>query len=259
MKNNRANWIAGVAASVLFSAAVSSHFLYWGERSGRSTDGFCSATDPCSRVSRRCYPARHWVWSGIFPFEGGFIPDPHFTSSATMDFPDSVRKILDSRDATFQVVDVNPAFNDASSEILFLIRSNGADHEYSLEYPKGRHVQAVVGSPSLPDARVFPYHGKLAIVDCFFGPAKGIYLLNLPLKSGDTLHLIPIGSSEFEEIARELKAAANDRTVKQQFCDTSSTAFASFYEKYAGSCEWPAEDYSNNPIVHHFRSLWFEN
>lgn len=235
---------------VLVALIISSQFVYWGKK----TD--CPRDEMCSQISRRYYPVRHWFWSGIFPFEGGFISDPHFLSSKSMPFPDSLGKILDSRDSEFQVMDINPFFNDYSSEILLLVHSGGNQFEYSLDFPKKRRVQAVISSPALPDARVFPYRGELAILVDFFGPAKGIYLLQPPLKSGVKLHLIPVGSSEFEEIAKEFKFTAQDGMVKQQFCET--LPFASFYEKYAASCGWPAKDYANNSTVYDYDSFWLK-
>jgi hypothetical protein len=215
---------------------VSGKYFYWGTRSVRSSDGFCAPDEMCAGVSRRYYPARHWQWSGIFPFEGGFIPDPHFTSSQTMPLPDSVRKLIGSEDASFQIVDVNPAFNDNSSEILLLIRSKGTRYEYSLDFPEGRGVQAVIASPDLPWARAVPYRGQIAILTDFIGPSRGFYLVGLPLRSGMKLDLAPVGSPRFEEIAGTLKDQAADPSVKREFCETRSNTFASFYKKYLGSC-----------------------
>jgi hypothetical protein len=215
----------------------------------------CSQDQICSIVSRPYYPARHWVWSGIFPWEGGFIPDPHFDFSEPMPFPAPANQLVGSKDAEYQLVDVNPAFNDRTSEILLLIRSGNTSFVYSLDFPKGHHEQAILGIPALPEARVFPYKGNLAILEDFFGRGKGIYLLQLPLKSGAALQLIPADTREFDTIAEEFRSVAQDESVKQQFCKTTND-FASFYEKYAGSCEWSPAEYEANPGVRDYDSFW---
>lgn len=249
LRRKTIRWI--IPLFLLAMLIVLCQFIYWGKRTG------CPANEMCSLISRKYYPVRHWQWSGIFPVEGGFIPDPHFSYSEPMLFPDSVNRMLGSSGSRFQIVEVNSDFNDDSSEILFLVGSRGRLFEYSLTFPKQQGVRAVISYPSEPDARVFPYRDKIAILTDFFGPAKGIYLLQPPLKSGVKLHLIPVRSSEFEDITKEFKLIAPDETVKQQFCET--LPFASFYEKYATSCGWTTEDYANNPSVYDFNAFWLKD
>jgi hypothetical protein len=172
-----------------------------------------------------------------------------------MTFSDPVLKLLNSPKATYQVMDVNPFFNDHSSEVVLLVRSNGSLFEYSLDFPEGRRVQAVLAKPSAPSARVYPYEGKLAVLANFRGPAKGVYLLDLPLRTGLKLHLIPANSAEFDEIAQGFKTVGLDPSVKDQFCKTTND-FAAFYEKYVGSCDWTPEVYAVNPAVHDYDGFW---
>lgn len=140
--------IVGAVLVIDAMIAIGSNFLWWGYSSPETSDEMCA-------VVRRHYPLRHWSWSGIFPLEGGFIPDPHFEWSEVMPLPEGAQKMLASHDARFQLVDVNPAFQDRSSEILLLIKSGTDSFEYSLERPKKDDVQAVTASPDLPNARIF--------------------------------------------------------------------------------------------------------
>lgn len=164
-----------------------------------------------------------------------------------MAFSDPVLKLLGSHDATYQVMDVNPFFNDHSSEIVFLVRSGGMLFEYILDFPKGKKVQAVLAEPTKPSARVFPYKGKLAILANFYGLAKGVYVLDLPLKSSGKLQLTPLNSSEFDEITQDFRTVGLDPSVKDQFCRTTND-FAAFYEKFAGPC--------GSPHKHTYDDFW---
>ena len=94
-------------------------------------------------------------------------------------------------------------------------------------------MQAVIAYPELPHARLFPYRSQLALLANFFGPAKGIYLIPLPLKS-TTLKLIPASDLQFQSIANDFRAIGNDKTTKSDFCDTEWKPFITFYERYGG-------------------------
>jgi hypothetical protein len=212
----------------------------------------------CAPLVRKHRTFHHLIWSGIFPVEGGFIQDPHCLESDQMSFSDPALKLLGSPTATYQVIDVNPFFNDDSSEIVILVRSGGELFEYSLDFPKGQHSQAVPALPGMPSARIFPYRGKLALLADFSGPAKGVYLLDLPLKSTAHLRRIPIATPQFDEVAQELKTIGQDTSVKDQFCKTTND-FAAFYEKHIGSCGWSPEVYAVNRAVHDYDFFWKGN
>jgi len=172
-----------------------------------------------------------------------------------MDLSEPVRSLIGIPNAKFQIVEVNPYFDDDSSEVLLLIGSRTKVFQYSLVIPKHHQIQAVLASPELPSARVVTYGKELAILEDFFGPAKGAFVLPLPLRSGASVPLIPAGSSEFQKIAESLRASARDASVKQQFCQTDN-GFASIWEKYAGSCGWSSDQYAANPGVHDYPSFW---
>lgn len=103
------------AVALIAMTLLAGRYLHFGFRSSRTSDV------RCFEMKRPYYPLRHWTWSGIFPFEGGFMPDPHFGCAEPESLPNSVNRALGG-DGFFQILDVNPAYNDESSEIELLIR-----------------------------------------------------------------------------------------------------------------------------------------
>jgi hypothetical protein len=239
-----------ILAVALVSTPLVCRKLRWGYRSSRTSD------QRCFHVVRPYYPLRHWSWSGIPLLEGGFISDPHFLCSEPMALPAPVAKMLPDQSAFFQIVDVNPFFNDRSSEILVLIRTNTSISQHSLQYPRAQGVQAVVATPDSPPARIFPYRQQLALLTNFFGPARGIYLLPLPLKSGSSSSLIPVNDPQFDAIAGEFRDVAQDPTIRDQFCESRRKDFISFYEKYADSCHAESESTQKDSAKSRFNEFW---
>jgi hypothetical protein len=180
--------ILAVVLGLCLAVPVCGHFVAWGRRSPQCGEEVFDA------VSRKYFPLRHWQWSGIPLLEGGFVPDPHYLCSESLTFSAPVNNLLSSRGSRYAIVDVNPFFNDNTSEILLLIQSQGNRFEYACAFPHGKNVQAILAYPMPPPAMVFPYNSGLAILADFFGPAKGVYLLPLPLRSGTILELIPATS-----------------------------------------------------------------
>ena len=210
---------------------------------------------PCHSVSRAHFPFRHWQWSGIPPFEGGFIPDPHYIWSESASFSDPVSRMLPVTDSRYAIVDVNPAFNDGTSEILLLIQSRDSVFQYSLTFPKHQGVQAILAHPTAPPAMVFPYKNGLAVLVSFFG-MNGIYILPLPLRSGAALDLIPPRSPEFAAVAAALKSVGQERTTREQFCESKRRDFIAFYEKYSGPCGGQSRAISE--IESDFAHFWLQ-
>lgn len=225
-------------------------FVSYGHRSPEP------AAELCGTIARRYYPLRHWSWSGIFPFEGGFIPDPHFLWSDRMVVTEPVKQRL-SNEAQYQLVDVNPFFDDYSSEVLLLIKSGNQSFEYTLARPKGRSVQAVTASLMLPSAILFPSGQKLPVLVNFHG-VRGGYLLDLPLRSGRQLELTPAGSTNFGTIATTFRAVSQERTTREQVCSRfRRNDFVAFYEKYCGPCEDGARNSAE--IENAFARFWLQD
>jgi hypothetical protein len=78
----------------------------------------------CFPVKREIFRLRQWQWSGIFPIEGGLLPDPHFVCLVTGSFPRSIETLLTEPSSGFQIIDVNPFFKDESKEIIFAVQSS---------------------------------------------------------------------------------------------------------------------------------------
>jgi hypothetical protein len=156
------NWFAA-AIMLLFIVFLSSHAAAQGTSNKESDNG-------CAPLVRKHRIFHRLIWSGIFPGEGGFISDPHCLASDQMAFSKPALKLLGSPNATYEVMDVDPFFNDDSSEIVLLIRAGGDLFEYSFDFPKRQNSQAVLAMPGLPSARIFPYRGKLAVLADFSGP-----------------------------------------------------------------------------------------
>lgn len=213
-------------------------FVAWGRRSPQCSDELFET------VSRQHFPLRHWLWSGIPLLEGGFVPDPHYICSETIAFSEPANRLLSSRGSSYAIVDVNPFFNDNTSEILLLIQSKDNKFEYALAFPHGKGVRAILASPMPPPAMVFPYKDGLAVLANFFGPTKGVYLLPLPLRSGATLELISASSPQFARVATTFRTIGQDQTTKDQFCDSRRKDFIAFYEKYGGPCNQEKRDAS---------------
>ena len=236
-----------IVAAVFSAFPIWRRYVWWGYR---------SSDKACVRIARRHYPLRHLHWSGIFPLEGGFIPDPHYSSSEVMPVPVSAASYLPSHPSEYQVLEVNSGFDDASSEILLLIRSGDSTFVCPLDFPKGQGVQAVLAYPMAPAARMFPYNDGLAFAANFFGPVKGIYLLPMPLKSGAVLKFIPTSSPEFDRIAKGLRNFRADRTLRSQFCETKEHPFIAFYERYSGPC---GEGNRNAEDENTFSEFWLKH
>jgi hypothetical protein len=210
----------------------------------------------CRLVHRKRHHFRHWLWSGIFPGEGGFIPDPHYLCSEDGIFPEPVNDLISDKESRYAVVDVNPFFNDSSSEVLLLVKWHDEVFEYSLNFPKHKDVRAILGQPTPPPALAFPYKTGLAVLVTFWGRARGAYLLPLPLRKKTVLELVGFGTPEFAEIVGAFRSVAQDRTTKDQFCK-STYDFVAFFEKYSGPCDARVKDATE--IERNFARFWLEN
>ena len=137
----------------------------------------------CRSVCRKHHRLRHRVWSGIFPLEGGFIPDPHFLCSEDNVVWRPVASILGDENSLYSIVDINPFFDDKSSEIALIIRSHLDTFEYSLRFPRHKGVRAILADASFPSADFSRIRGVWRDSVHFFGPVKGFYVIP-PSKDG---------------------------------------------------------------------------
>ena len=148
--SRRAKWGIGIGAfGLLLAAPFVGESFWYGYRDAHQVKSFCAA------IKRKHYPFRHWIWSGIFPAEGGFIPDPHFLCSKLVPAPSSVRALLRDDQASFQIIDVNPFFGDHSQELILIVQSRSQEYEYELRFPELARTRAVLVEPAYPMARMF--------------------------------------------------------------------------------------------------------
>jgi hypothetical protein len=187
----------------------------------------------CSPISRGKYPFRHWLWSGIFPFEGGFIPDPHFSCSELVPVPSSVQTLIGDPLAKFQIIAVNPAFADSTSEVVLILNTRNRILEYKLPVPQNEG--AVLGEPMYPEARLFPYKRSIAVLT-YFMETKQIFLLSCPLNPEESLKHFGWQQKEATEVLGELKSLYSDADVRQHFCGPPNKPFIAFYERFSGPC-----------------------
>lgn len=76
------------------------------------------------------------MWSGIFPVFGGFISHPHFLYSNPVDITDYLSSVIDEEKIRYQLIQVNPYFEDETSENILGLEINGLSFEYKLETPQ---------------------------------------------------------------------------------------------------------------------------
>jgi|SRR5215475_5040148 len=148
--------IVGAVHVIGAMIAIGSNFLWWGYSSPETRMRWaplCAADTIPSDIG-----------VGLEFFRSKVDSFQIRTWSEVMPLPDGAQKMLASHDARFQLVDVNPAFQNRSSEILLLIKSGTDSFEYSLERPKKDDVQPVAASPDLPNAGIFPYRTGLALL-----------------------------------------------------------------------------------------------
>jgi len=214
--------------------------------------------DECSPLDRPHHVFRHWQWSGIFPFEGGWMPDPYCNASVEKDLPASALKEMKKQRGTYQIIEVNPGFNDDSSEVVLYLRVDGQGSEYNLSFPSARGVVAVLAIPDDPRVQVFVLDHKIYLLANFSGPAKGIYVLPSRLENKGRLELHDVSSREFKDVASRFHEVAEQPEVRDRFCH-STLDFSAYYERYAGSCGWDKKLYEINPAVHDYDGFWLKS
>jgi len=202
-------------------------------------------------LKRPYYPLRHWQWSGIMPFFGGFHPDPHFLTSDMATFPEVTSRRLGLTRIDYLLADVNPYFNDETSEVVLLLQADKRVTEYLLEVPRNQNVQAIVFWPTRPDLLPFTSGNQVVLLSGIDG-TRGLFLLDAPLHGG-RLALVPARTTRFYTLASAFTNAA-DADVRAQFCDSRRRDFVAFYEFYAHPCDdrRPAKP----EIEKEFREFW---
>lgn len=95
-------------------------------------------------ISRPIHYFRHSVWSGIFPF-GGRIPDPHYLYSQVYEDLGPIAKKIGARKVRYQFFDINPFFENATSEYVLALEVDGKVTEVPLNLSGSEGVRVILG------------------------------------------------------------------------------------------------------------------
>ncbi len=184
--------------------------------------------DPSAiQVSRPKYYLRHWVWSGIFPVEGGLISDPHIYMTDVFEFPDSVSGVVGP--GRYQGFDINPWFRDSSTEALIAIEQHGEVFEYAIENvpPGGYAFINMMRHPII--SLVVDDH--LAFVSHINILELALFRVELPLRHGSSLRASYAPSTDFDRLVEALQRDNAFLQLKPTLCGTSNV-FRGFYERF---------------------------
>jgi hypothetical protein len=84
-------------------------------------------------IHRKKHRFRHWKWSGICPFFGGWIPDPHILATPVREFSKVIREAIGCNGtARYQGLDINSP--------KYLPDENVTDKEFSAGIRARRRV-----------------------------------------------------------------------------------------------------------------------
>lgn len=191
-------------------------------------------------IRRDKYNLRNFMWSGIFPLYGGFISDPHFLYSQPVNVSDYLSSIFHHKNVRYQLIDVNPFFENNSSENILAMEIDSTPYEYKLNMPPDfqyntlQHVE--------PDS-VFLYNGdSLYFVRlCDYWENKFLlYEINYPFNENKVLNYqyIDITKSEIvDSLDFSLSADQVDLLLHH-----NSRKFYQFYANFLN------QNYASNQI-----------
>ena len=166
-------------------------------------------------IRREKHHLRHWKWSGIFPY-GGWIEDPHFVPTHVMNFCPEAAALI-PQPARFQGFDVNPWFEDDTSETILAIESGGAVYEYRLslrDLVGVRHgFTAVEKIYSFTNAESLLFLANLGLT------TPALMEVALPLREGGSPAVYGKGSPEWTKIVATLEARCSAGSFTREACE----------------------------------------
>lgn len=181
-------------------------------------------------ITRSRYYLRHWLWSGIFPLEGGPIGDPHVAATEVYAFPDDVRQRLGATSARFQGFDVNPWFRDGTSEIVLAIEVDGRVHEYRIRSSGGPRLD--FGFINFPEAMIaFLYGDRLAFATCLSISKLAFLSTALPLRPDGDMAPAFEGTDAFDSVVRYLREDSRYLGLRDQLC-RQWKPYRALYERF---------------------------
>ncbi len=183
-------------------------------------------------IRRKKYKFRHWKWSGIFPLYGGWIQDPHFVEAPVLEFSPEIQERLGDPEARCQGFDVNPWFEDDSSEIVLAVESGGVVFEYVVEIPDGMQARYGFSSGFSGENIVVPflYRDSLAFFTVF--SAQSLFLVvDLPLSKDQPIRLYREDSNDWNHVVEFLRRGNRYKALKQNLC-VRHKSYRKLYEKF---------------------------
>jgi hypothetical protein len=190
-------------------------------------------------IKRPIYHFRHWLWSGIFPFYGGFINDPHVLPSkpalpsATLSNQYKIKR--------YQSYDINFFFKDETSEVVLAIEYHDDVYEYILDVPAGgRTLSGLVKGDT--DFILFPYLKGIAIYTFMSMKNRSdesiaFYFIEKPF-SDKKLHLsrFDLGSQKANKLIGHIGSSDESHLVGQLFCNHMYPQTKTMFENELGKC-----------------------
>lgn len=178
------------------------------------------------KVSRPYYPLRHWKWSGIPPFYGEFITDPHFLGDIAFEIPKTVREFLGAYQGRYQLLDINPFFRDSSTEHVLVLELDDTIIQAPIDLPSESKINAFSPSEEFSIvvveqkvALVFDYYGRNSIAE-----SLGVGVLEGDLLKNPILRFHPISSAEGMRLMNEIAADMLTEKQKTKLCHKINVA-----------------------------------
>lgn len=190
-------------------------------------------------IEREKHYLRHFRWSGIFPFQGGFYPDPYFYMTPVFEFPPDVLDGIGMQTGRYQGVDVNAGFGDETSEILLVLELDNETFELPI----------VSVDPKLSDGFMnfwrasmvsFLYGSDLVVLTRLSGLGiqygLGMLVVSVPIEPKTVITPYFANDPEFVIIAEDLAASGKLARWRRQFCEEGGNSYKKFYNTYS-SCD----------------------
>ncbi len=169
-------------------------------------------------IRRKRHRFRHWKWSGIFPFYGGWISDPHILATPVREFSKVISKGIGCNGtARYQGFDINPWFEDASSEVVVAIESDETVFSYNLDLKDLENVKYgfINGRGLFPFLRDdhLVFLTNLDITHPVF------IVMSLPLSHEVSAVLHPLNSEGWHDFRDYVEGECRDRLWNPELCD----------------------------------------
>jgi hypothetical protein len=185
-------------------------------------------------IQRPVYHFRHWMWSGIFPVDGGFIDDPHFIASQPTLLPEGVRQLLGDETARYQMYDINPFFEDETSQTVLVIAHKGIIYEYKVrtKVPLVLNVDMNIKNGIL--IKPFEYESNIGLIST--DREVGFSFIELPLKKNGEIIFEDFNTAFSKKVISYLKNGKKYLNLKDALCSDPFLPNHAFYEKEFGPC-----------------------